>query len=277
MDQNRFSQFYDFTGQTIVITGGTGALGAEIACAVASCGGQLAILHRNPEHGPELLARLGTNASRAALFCADLQKVDDLRRAAGEITARFGQIHALVNCAGGNRPEATTGPSAQFFDLPAVVLREVIDLNLLATILCCQTFGRSMAESGSGAILNISSMAASRPLTRVPAYSAAKAGVDNFTRWLAVHMAQEYSPGIRVNAIAPGFFLTGQNRFLLTDRATGEWTERAKSILSHTPMKRLGNPEDLVGSALWLLSPASAFVTGVVVPVDGGFSANSGV
>jgi NAD(P)-dependent dehydrogenase (short-subunit alcohol dehydrogenase family) len=153
----------------------------------------------------------------------------------------------------------------------------VFDVNLLGTMLCCQVFGRTMAESGNGVILNVSSMNAFRPLTRIAAYSAAKAGVNNFTQWLAVHMAQEYSPNIRINAIAPGFFLTEQNRFLLLDRETGASTARGDAILAHTPMGRFGKAEELVGAALWLLSPASAFVTGAIVPIDGGFSAFSGV
>lgn len=153
----------------------------------------------------------------------------------------------------------------------------MLDLNLLGTILPCQVFGRQMAEQGEGVILNVSSMSAIRPLTRVVGYSAAKAGIDNFTQWLAVHMAQNYSPRIRVNAVAPGFFVTEQNRNLLIDQKTGEPTERGRSIIAHTPMGRFGEPADLIGATLWLLSPASAFVTGVVVPVDGGFSAFGGV
>jgi NAD(P)-dependent dehydrogenase (short-subunit alcohol dehydrogenase family) len=270
-------QTCDFTGRTIVITGGTGVLGSEIALALAACGAQLAILHRNPTRGSDLLKRLGSHAKNAALFGADVLKVESLRLAAGEILGRFGKIDGLVNAAGGNQPRATTSPDLKFFDLPFEALREVFDLNLLGTMLCCQAFGKIMAENKSGVILNVSSMNAFRPLTRIPAYSAAKAGVNNFTQWLAVHMAQEYSPHIRVNAIAPGFFLTDQNRFLLRDRETDEWTARGKAILAHTPMGRFGEAEDLIGAALWLLSPASAFVTGAIIPVDGGFSAYSGV
>jgi hypothetical protein len=183
----------------------------------------------------------------------------------------------LINGAGGNSPIATTGPDQPFFELPADALRFVCELNIIGTILPSQVFGRYMAGQGEGVILNISSMNALRPLTKIPAYSAAKAAVSNFTQWLAVHMAQEYSHTIRVNAIAPGFFLTLQNKFLLTDEATGELTPRGQSIIGHTPMGRFGDPEDLLGPVLWLLSPASAFVTGVVVPIDGGFSAYSGV
>jgi len=207
----------------------------------------------------------------------DVLDADSLRRAADTVLGRFGRIDGLVNAAGGNRPEATTGPDRSFFDLPPDALEWVLDLNLLGTILPCQIFGRRMAEQGEGVVLNISSMNAMRPLTRIPAYSAAKAAVSNFTQWLAAHMAQQYSPRIRVNAIAPGFFLTRQNRFLLTDEQTGDLTPRGRSILAHTPMGRFGEPEDLFGAVLWLLSPASAFVTGVVVPVDGGFAAYSGV
>ncbi|MHB8527500.1 MAG: SDR family oxidoreductase, partial [Candidatus Acidiferrales bacterium] len=269
MDSEKLTRCHDFTGQTVVMTGGTGVLGSEIACALAACGARLAILHQNPQHGRDLLARLGARAVNASLFPADLSQPEELRNAARQIADRFGKIDGLINAAGGNRPQASTSHDVKFFDLPVEALRQVLDLNLISTMLSCQLFGKIMAANGGGTILNISSMAASRPLTRVPAYSAAKAAVNNFTQWLAVHMALEYSPAIRVNAIAPGFFLTDQNRLLLTDPATGEWTARGQAILEHTPMKRLGAPEDLVGAALWLLSPASAFVTGVVVPIDG--------
>jgi NAD(P)-dependent dehydrogenase (short-subunit alcohol dehydrogenase family) len=183
----------------------------------------------------------------------------------------------LINAAGGNHPRATTSADRPFFDLDADDLRFVFDLNGIGTMLPSQVFGRRMAEQGRGVILNVSSMNAFRPLTRIPAYSAAKAAVSNFTQWLAVHMAKEYSPHIRVNAIAPGFMLTDQNRYLLTDKETGELTARGRAIIEHTPQGRFGTPEDLLGTILWLLSPASQHVTGIVVPIDGGFSAFSGV
>ncbi len=277
MSLEKLVRLYDFTGQTVAITGGAGILGGEIACALANCGAQLAILDLRLEPGRVLLERMGRHAENAALFHVDVLKIENVRKAAGEVLARFGRVDCLINAAGGNQPQATTSPDLKFFDLPTDALRWVFDLNLLGTILPCQVFGKTMAEHGSGVILNVSSMNAFRPLTRIPAYSAAKAGVSNFTQWLAVHMAHEYSPRIRVNAIAPGFFLTDQNRFLLKDRETGELTARGKSILAHTPMARFGDPEDLLGAVLWLLSPASAFVTGTIVAVDGGFSAYSGV
>jgi len=277
LDLDTLMQQYNLTGQTVVITGGTGILGGEIACALAGCGAQVAILDLNLAPGKALLERMGKHGANAALFSADVLKVESLSQAATEVLARFGKVDCLLNAAGGNKPQATTGPDLRFFDLPVDALRWVFDLNLLGTILPCQVFGKIMAETGRGVILNISSMNAFRPLTRIPAYSAAKAGVSNFTQWLAVHMAQEYSPRIRVNAIAPGFFLTEQNRFLLLDRETGELTARGKTILAHTPMGRFGAPEDLLGAVLWLVSPASAFVTGTVIPIDGGFSAYSGV
>lgn len=209
-------------------------------------------------------------------MCDVLDKAS-IEQAAAQVLDSYGRVDILINGAGGNRPQCTTNPVQPFFDLPAEALRWVFDLNLMGTILPCQVFGRSMAQQKQGIILNISSMNAFRPLTRIPAYSAAKAGVSNFTQWLAVHMAQEYSPNIRVNAIAPGFFLTEQNRYLLTDAETGALSARGQKIIDHTPMGRFGNPEDLDGAVLWLLSPASAFITGIVVPVDGGFSAYSGV
>jgi len=274
---DKLQNAFDFKGRTIVMTGGTGVLGSEIACALADCGAQLAIIHLNPKRGADLLKRLGDRAENVALFHADVLQIASLQQAAVAILNRFGKIDSLINAAGGNRPRATTSADLKFFDLPFDALREVFDVNLLGTMLCCQVFGRTMAESGSGVILNVSSMNAFRPLTRIAAYSAAKAGVNNFTQWLAVHMAQEYSPNIRINAIAPGFFLTEQNRFLLLDRETGASTARGDAILAHTPMGRFGKAEELVGAALWLLSPASAFVTGAIVPIDGGFSAFSGV
>jgi NAD(P)-dependent dehydrogenase (short-subunit alcohol dehydrogenase family) len=182
-----------------------------------------------------------------------------------------------VNGAGGNKPQATTNPQQSFFDLPADAVNFVFNLNFLGTFLPSQVFGQLMVAQGEGVILNISSMNSFRPLTRIPAYSAAKAGVSNFTQWLAVHMAQEYSTKIRVNAIAPGFFLTEQNRFLLTDQESGKLTERGQKIIDHTPAGRFGDPDDLIGTIVWLISPAAAFITGVVVPIDGGFSAYSGV
>jgi len=248
-----------------------------MACALACLGANVALLDRNIAHAPVLLERMGPHASRAEVIETDVLDPASLARALDTIVQRFGRADALINAAGGNHPKATTGASASFFDLPPEALRWVFDLNLIGTMLPSQVFGRAMAEERAGIILNVSSMNAFRPLTRIAAYSAAKAGVSNFTQWLAVHMAQEYSPRIRVNAVAPGFFLTDQNRFLLTDEKTGELTDRGRTIIAHTPMGRFGQPEDLLGAVLWLLSPASAFVTGIVVPIDGGFSAFSGV
>ncbi len=277
MDLNPITEMYDFTGHTVAITGGAGILGGEMACALIGCGANVAILDRDPGLADRLLPRLEGGPGRAVVAYADVLERDTLIQAGGVINTKFGSADMLINAAGGNKPQATTSADLSFFDLPEEALRLVFDLNAVGTILPCQVFGRTMAERGAGVILNVSSMNAFRPLTRIPAYSAAKAAVSNFTQWLAVHMAQEYSPCIRVNAIAPGFFLTEQNRFLLTDEASGELTPRGKAILAHTPMGRFGIPEDLLGPVLWLLSPASAFVTGVVVPVDGGFSAYSGV
>ena len=277
MDLEELTSMYNFTGRTIVVTGGTGILGGEMACALVGCGANVAILDRNLDPAQGLLERMGPCAGQAAIVGADVLSVDSLRQAADQIVNRFGHVDGLVNCAGGNKSQATTSADLSFFDLPTDSLRWVFDLNLLGTILPSQVFGKLMAEQKSGVILNVASMSSLRPLTRIVAYSAAKAGVSNFTQWLAVHMAQEYSSEIRVNAIAPGFFLTTQNEFLLMDKETGELTARGKSIITHTPMGRFGQPEDLLGAMLWLLSPASAFVNGVVVPIDGGFSAFSGV
>jgi NAD(P)-dependent dehydrogenase (short-subunit alcohol dehydrogenase family) len=220
------------------------------------------------------LVALGAEAMAAPCDALDREA---LLGAAAAIEARFGPLEILVNAAGGNDPRATTSPDQAFFDLDPEAIASVFNNNLRGVTLPCQVFGRGMARRGAGVIINIASMSALRPLTNVGAYGAAKAAVVNFTQWLATHMAQEYSPAIRVNALAPGFYLTEQNRFLLLDAATERWTDRGRTIVAHTPMGRLGEPDDLVGTALWLVSPASAFVTGIVVPVDGGFSAYSGV
>jgi NAD(P)-dependent dehydrogenase (short-subunit alcohol dehydrogenase family) len=276
MELAELTRLYDFTGRSVVITGGTGVLGRVITQALVGCGANVAILARDREKASALLSQLSGHG-KAIILEGDALKRESLELAARKVVDEFGRIDCLVNGAGGNHPQATTRPDLSFFDIPEEALRFVFELNLLGTILPSQIFGKHMTQQREGVILNVSSMTAFRPLTRVLSYSAAKAGVNSFTQWLAVHLAQEYSPRIRVNAIAPGFFLTEQNRFLLTDKETGELTPRGKSIISHTPMGRFGEPEDLLGAVLWLLSPASAFVTGVVVPVDGGFSAFGGV
>jgi len=277
MNLEELSQLYDFSGRTVVITGGAGILGGEMACALVGCGANVAILDRDPSLADRLMDRLGCGPGCAVVVYADVLKRETLFEAEETIRKEFGPVDTLINAAGGNNPKATTSAELSFFDLPDEAFRFVFDLNIVGTVMPCQVFGQRMAERGAGVILNISSMAALQPLTRIPAYSAAKAGVSNFTQWLAVHIAQEYAPTIRVNAVAPGFFLTAQNRFLLTDEATGDLTPRGRTIIDHTPMGHFGDPEDLLGTVLWLLSPASAFVTGIVVPVDGGFSAFSGV
>jgi NAD(P)-dependent dehydrogenase (short-subunit alcohol dehydrogenase family) len=277
MDLAELQRLYDFSSKTMVMTGGTGVLGADIARALVGCGANLALLVRRLDAAQELIASMGPRAAQAAAFSADVLDRESLSKAAEAVRARFGACDCLINAAGGNKPQATTGGGTRFFDVPADALRYVLDLNLMGTILPSQVFGKMLAEKSEGVILNFSSMSAMRPLTRVAAYSAAKAAISNFTQWLAVHVAQEYSPRIRVNAIAPGFFLTRQNKYLLTEEQTGNLTARGKAIISHTPMGRFGQPEDLLGAILWLLSPASAFVTGIVLPVDGGFSACAGV
>jgi len=236
------------------------------------------LLARNVARAEETIATFPkAGKGRHLAIKADVLDRPALEEAAKLVLRERGAIDMLVNGAGGNDPKATTNPDQRFFDLPLEALQNVTNLNLLGTILPAQVFARPMAERKQGVILNVSSVNAARPLTRIAAYSASKAAISNFTQWLAIHLAQEYSPNIRVNAIMPGFFLTEQNRFLLTDKQTGELTARGKKIMEHTPMARFGTPDDLTGAMLWLLSPASRFVTGTVVPVDGGFTAYSGV
>lgn len=277
MNLQEITKLYDFSGKTVLITGGAGVLAGEIACALFGCNANIAIVDRDPALADKLIKRIEPVGDRAIVVYGDVLQPELMQKALDQVLKTYGKVDYLVNGAGGNNPKATTNPTTTFFDLPQDALRFVSDLNLLGTIIPCQVVGRHMAERKEGVILNISSMNAFRPLTRIPAYSASKAAVTNFTQWLAVYMAQEISSCIRVNAIAPGFFLTNQNRYLLIDKETGGQTPRGTKILDHTPMGRYGVPEDLLGTVLWLLSPASSFVTGVVIPVDGGFSAYSGV
>jgi NAD(P)-dependent dehydrogenase (short-subunit alcohol dehydrogenase family) len=264
---------FDVQGKVAVVTGGAGVLCATMCRELAAAGAKVAVLDLRLEPAETLAAELGNGSVGVACNVLDKASVET---AAAQVLEAFGRVDILVNGAGGNKPQATTNPEQSFFDLPADAIRWVFDLNLMGAILPSQVFGKIMADQKSGVIINISSMNSFRPLTRIPAYSAAKAGVSNFTQWLSVHMAQEYSPEIRVNAIAPGFFVGDQNRALLMIE-DGSLTARGQQIISHTPMARFGNPDDLLGALMWLVSPASSFVTGIVVPVDGGFSAFSGV
>lgn len=265
-------------GRVAAITGGAGALGGAMAEALARAGASVAIIGRNPGKAAAQANKIRAAGGQALGLDADVTDRAALEAAAQKIRRRFHRLDYLINAAGGNSPEATTSDHQSFFALDAEAVRRVFELNFLGTFLACQVLGQLILETaGRGQIVNISSMAAFRPLTRVAAYSAAKAAVSNFTQWLAVHLAQNYTPELRVNAIAPGFFLTEQNRFLLTDPRTQKLTPRGQTILAHTPAGRFGGPDDLAGTLLWLLDPRNSFVNGAVVPVDGGFSAFSGV
>lgn len=269
--------WYDFKGRVIVIPGGAGILGGEMACALVGCGADVVILDYKPERAGRIKDRLECGPGTAQMVFGDVLDRQTLLSAGEKVLAQYGRVDAVINAAGGNSHRASTNPEKTFFDLPEEALKQVIDLNLVGTIFTSQVFGKIMAEQGEGVILNISSMSAYRSLTRVPAYSAAKAAISNFTQWLAVYMAQEFSPNIRVNAIAPGFFHTTQNHYLLYEESGSQLTSRGQAIIDHTPMGRFGEPQDLLGAMFWLLSPASKFVTGTVIPIDGGFSAFSGV
>ncbi|MBO0780719.1 MAG: SDR family oxidoreductase [Ktedonobacteraceae bacterium] len=268
---------FSLEGRTAVITGGSGVLGTAMAHGLARAGARVAVVSRRIEACQEVAEAIKAEGGKAIGVACDVTERASLEQALARITGAFGPLDILVNGAGGNQPKATVTPDLPFFELDSQAVENVFGLNFNGTLLTCQVFGRVMAERGRGCIVNIASMASLRPLTRVVAYGAAKAAVVNFTQWLAVHMAQEYGSALRVNAMAPGFFLTEQNRYLLTDAQTGGYTPRGQAILDHTPTGRLGVPDDLVGTLLWLISPAAEFVTGIVVPIDGGFSAFSGV
>jgi NAD(P)-dependent dehydrogenase (short-subunit alcohol dehydrogenase family) len=277
MNQNYLSQLFQLEDKVAVLTGGGGVLCSTMSKALAQTGVKVVALDLLMESAQNVVDEIQSDGGEAYAVQCDVLDKASIEKAAETILNKFGRVDILINGAGGNKKEATTSPDLSFFDLPEDAVQWVFNLNVQGTLLPSQVFGQIMVEQGEGVILNISSMSAFQPLTNIPAYSGAKAAISNFTQWLAVHMAQEYSPDIRVNALAPGFFLTEQNRFLLTDAESGELTLRGKTIIDHTPQRHFGEPEDLLGAMFWLLSPASKFVTGIVVPVDGGFSAFSGV
>ena len=277
MDPNYLQSLFSLEGKTAVVTGGGGVLCSAISRGLARAGAKVAVLDRNCDKASEVVRQIEAEGGEGLPVVCDVLDKESIQKSAETVIGAFQKVDILINGAGGNNPQATTSADMRFFDLPAEAFQWVFNLNIVGTVLPSQIYGKSMADAQQGAILNISSMNSYRPLTRIPAYSAAKAAVSNFTQWLAVHMAQEYSTSIRVNAIAPGFFLTDQNRFLLTDKETGVLTPRGSAILSHTPQGKFGVPDDLMGAVLWLLSPSASFVTGIVVPIDGGFSAFSGV
>ena len=275
---------FSVAGKRIVLTGGAGVLCRELAAALVRGGASVVLVGRTLEklqavagQCRQAAVEAGT-ASSANVFAlaADVTDESQVREVCLQSVEKLGGLDVLINGAGGNKREATARPDNPFFHIPAAALREVLDLNNIGTILPCQVFGEVLAKQQAGNIVNFTSMAAFRPLTNVVGYAAAKASISNFTQWLAVYMAA-VSPDIRVNAIAPGFFLTEQNRFLLTEQATGNLTPRGQAVIGHTPMKRFGNPSDLIGALFYLVSDASRFVTGSVLAVDGGFNAFSGV
>lgn len=277
----------DLKNKVVVITGAAGVLCSVFAEAMAQCGAKVALLDINREKAERLAESIKNNGGTAAVFTADVLDKHSLESARREVVNKLGTCDILINGAGGNNPKGTTNREyilkedlenendlLTFLNLPSEAVEFVFNLNFLGTLIPTQVFSRDMIDKEEGTIINISSMNAFRPLTKIPAYSGAKAAVSNFTQWLAVHMSKV---NIRVNAIAPGFFLTEQNRSLLT-KEDGSFTERADKIVQHTPMGRFGEPEELIGTLLWLLDKnSSGFVTGTVIPVDGGFSAYSGV
>lgn len=267
---------FSLAGKVALITGGTGVLGTAMARGLADAGATVVVLGRRIEAGEKLVHELRVSGRKALAVAADVLLVDQLEQVKKTIVEEFGSIDILINAAGGNMPGATIPPDKNFFDLNMNDFEKVVDLNFHGTVLPTKVFSDVMAANKKGVIINISSMASFTTITRVVGYSAAKAAIDNFTRWMAVEMAKKFGEGIRVNAIAPGFFITEQNRALLTN-PDGSFTARGQAVIQQTPFGRFGEPEELIGTLIWLCSDASKFVTGVVVPVDGGFSIFSGV
>lgn len=267
---------FDLTDKVAIITGGAGVLGSAMAIGLANAGAKLGILGRTASKLINTCKEIESRGGQAIPLQANVLDKDQLQLVCDSVISQWGKIDILVNCAGGNMKGATIMPDQNFFDLSTDDFTKVTDLNLKGTVLPTMVFGKAMAAQKKGCIVNISSMAAQQAITRVMGYSASKAAVDNFTKWMAVELAHKFGEGMRINAIAPGFFIADQNRSLLTNE-DGSLTARGETIVNETPMKRFGEPEELVSTLLWLCSDASSFVTGIVVPVDGGFSAFSGV
>jgi NAD(P)-dependent dehydrogenase (short-subunit alcohol dehydrogenase family) len=270
------TSLFTLQGKTVAFTGATGVLGSQLALDVAKAGAKLALIGRNAPRAQRVALRIKEIGGEAAFFQADVTDENRLKEVKNEILERYGNIDILINGAGGNLPNAIQAPNQSFFSISTQGFAEVIHLNLMASVLTSHVFGQEMAKNGKGIIVNISSVAAEKPLTRVGGYGAAKAALSHFTQWLATDVAKKYGEGIRVNAIMPGFFLTEQNKTLLTTEE-GTPTERGQEIIRQVPFARFGRPEELSGTLIWLCSPASAFVTGAVVPVDGGFLAFGGI
>lgn len=262
---------FDIKGKVVVITGGTGVLGRAIALHLAEEGAKVVILGRKAEVGNALVDEIKGNGGEALFLTTDVLNREALEQNLADILKAYGRIDALLNAAGGNMPGATIAPTGTIFDLKTEEFQRVLELNLTGTVLPTQVFLKAMVEQKSGAIVNFTSMAAFRPLTRIAGYSAAKAGISNFTAFMAAEVAKKFGEGIRINAIAPGFFLTEQNRSLLTN-PDGSYTQRGQDVIRQTPFGRMGRPEELCGTIQYLISDASLFVTGTVAVVDGGFN-----
>jgi NAD(P)-dependent dehydrogenase (short-subunit alcohol dehydrogenase family) len=269
-------ELFDLSGQVALVTGGTGALGGAMARGLARAGARVGVLGRRAAQADATVRAIGAAGGEAIALVADVLDRAQLEAARETLIATWGRLDIVVNAAGGNMPAATLAPGRSFFDLPVEGMEPVIALNLQGTLLPCQVFGAALAHAGRGCIVNISSMAAQRAMTRVVGYGVAKAAVENATRWLAVELARTFGGQLRVNAIAPGFFVGDQNRALLLN-ADDTLTPRGQTIIDHTPAGRFGQPDELISTLIWLCGPGARFVNGIVVPVDGGFSAFSGV
>lgn len=274
--ENQSLEMFSLKGKVIVVTGGTGILGTSFVNAIIESKGVVVILGRNEQVCQEHITRITEMGGEASYVIADVLDEAALNIAKDKVLHQYGRIDGLVNAAGGNVPEAVVMPDADVFKLNMQGMKDAINLNLWGTLMPIQVFGPEIAKSGSGSIVNISSVSAKRPLTRVLGYSLGKAAIDCYTKWFAVEMANRYGDSIRINSIMPGFFLTAQNKNLLTN-IDGSLTERGAKIINHTPFRRFGNPSELNGALVWLLSDASKFVTGMDIGVDGGFTINSGV
>ena len=273
---SKSKELFSLADKVIVITGATGVLGKAFVNAVADMDGKVVLIGRNENIGDKRVTEITDLGKEAIFIKADVLSKDDLVKAREIILKKWGRIDGLVNAAGGNVPEAVIAPGNDIFEIDMDGLKKAFDLNLFGTILPVSIFGKALQESGNGSIVNISSMAAQSAITRVLGYSMAKAAIDNYTRWMCVELANRYGGTVRINAIAPGFFITHQNRSLLTNK-DGSYTARGEAVINNTPYKRFGNPDELNGALLWLLSDTSSFVSGEVICIDGGFHVFSGV